>query len=119
MTKRCLVLRMRKNDSVLSKAETSFQGACDEERLPSLLYRGRNIFHISVFRTDSRQKKGKGHANYRLSVNPKKGDPSTAYLRKALCEDEKRRFTLMPYANYEIADEDDDYVDGLLKKRKK
>lgn len=65
------------------------------------------------------RKKGKGHANYRLSVNPKKGDPSTACLRKALCEDEKRRFTLMPYANYEIADEDDDCVDGLLKKRKK
>ena len=23
----------------------------------------------------------------------------------------------MPYANYEIADEDDDYVDGLLKNK--
>lgn len=114
-----MVLRMRKNDSVLSKAETSFQGACDEERLPSLLYRGRNIFHISVFRTDSRQKKGEGTRELSSFRHPKKGDPSTAYLRKALCEDEKRRFTLMPYANYEIADEDDDYVDGLLKKRKK
>ena len=65
------------------------------------------------------KKKGKGHSNYRLSRNPKKGDSSVAYLRKSMGEDDKRQFTKSPFIDYKMSDEDDEMADRLITKKRK
>jgi hypothetical protein len=62
--------------------------------------------------------KGKGHKNHKLSKNPD-GSKNPSYLKKHMEVKNKKSYSKEPIKGWRMSDEDDDYINYLLLKRKK
>ena len=75
------------------------------------------INYVSIGLTHD-DKKGKKHKNHKLTKNPKLGDKSSSYLKKSIETSRKSTFTDYVFKDYQMAKEDDKYVDSLIEKKK-